>query len=89
MLFRSGTRTILKNLCPIVGPLHSADLRNCHNKLQTWATKSSPFRIWLYLKDGHDSLGNGESLKSAAGAWVTKTLGQKFLRPSDIEVFQL
>ena len=56
--------------------------------LQTWATKSSPL-IWLYFKEGHDSLGNGESLKSAAGAWVTKTLGQKFLKPSDIEVFQL
>ena len=43
----------------------------------------------LYFKEGHASLGNGESLKSAAGASVTKTLGQKFLRPSDIEVFQL
>ena len=39
--------------------------------LQTWATKSSPL-IWLYFKEGHNSLGNGESLKSAAGAWVQR-----------------
>lgn len=44
------------------------------------ATKSS-LLILLYFKKGHDSLKSGESLKRATGAWVTKDLGQKFLKP--------
>lgn len=57
--------------------------------IQTCATKSFPLILLVYfLQKGHDSLENGEILKSAIGAWVTKALGRNFCN-LDIEVFQL
>ena len=57
--------------------------------IQICATKSFPLILLVYyLQKGHNSLENGEILKSATGAWVTKALGRNFCI-LDMEVFQL